>query len=98
MRQLKINKSITPRSEQSLDKYLTEISRVPLVSTEEEDILPRLVASLWCLLKKKYYLPKPFMREARKVKWLKTSLSKPICALSYLLLNSIRTKVLPLLT
>jgi RNA polymerase primary sigma factor len=29
MRQLKINKSITPRSEQSLDKYLSEISRVP---------------------------------------------------------------------
>ena len=39
MRQLKINKSITPRSEQSLDKYLTEISRVPLVSTEEEQLL-----------------------------------------------------------
>ena len=36
MRQLKINKSITNRSEESLDKYLTEISRVPMVTTEEE--------------------------------------------------------------
>ena len=37
MRQLKINKSITPRSEESLDKYLTEISRVPMVSMEEDN-------------------------------------------------------------
>lgn len=36
MRQLKINKSITNRSEESLDKYLTEISRVLMVTTEEE--------------------------------------------------------------
>ena len=43
MRQLKINKSITPRSEQSLDKYLTEISRVPLVSTEEEVLLAQAI-------------------------------------------------------
>ena len=43
MRQLKINKSITPRSEQSLDKYLTEISRVPLVSTEEEALLAQTI-------------------------------------------------------
>ena len=43
MSQLKINKSITPRSEQSLDKYLTEISRVPLVSTEEEVLLAQAI-------------------------------------------------------
>ena len=43
MRQLKINKSITPRSEQSLDKYLSEISRVPLVSTEEEVLLAQAI-------------------------------------------------------
>ena len=39
MRQLKINKCITPRSEESLDKYLTEISRVPMITTEEEVVL-----------------------------------------------------------
>jgi RNA polymerase primary sigma factor len=43
MRQLKINKSITPRSEQSLDKYLSEISRIPLVSTEEEVLLSQAI-------------------------------------------------------
>ena len=43
MRQLKISKSITPRSEQSLDRYLTEISRVPLVSTEEEVLLAQAI-------------------------------------------------------
>ena len=36
MRQLKITQSITTRSDESLDKYLTEISRIPMVSTEEE--------------------------------------------------------------
>ena len=36
MRQLKISKSITNRSDEALDKYLAEISRVPMVSTEEE--------------------------------------------------------------
>ena len=36
MRQLKITQSITTRTEESLDKYLTEISRIPMVSTEEE--------------------------------------------------------------
>ena len=39
MRQLKINKSITNRTEASLDKYLTEISRVPMLSTDEEVVL-----------------------------------------------------------
>ena len=81
MRQLKINKSITPRSEQSLDKYLSEISRAPLVSTEEEVLLAQAIHA-----------------EERKVKLPKTSLLKPICALWYLLLNNIRTKVFPLQT
>ncbi len=36
MRQLKINKSITVRTEESLDKYLTEISRIKSITTEEE--------------------------------------------------------------
>lgn len=36
MRQLKISKSITNRESQSLEKYLQEISKVALVSSEEE--------------------------------------------------------------
>lgn len=36
MRQLKISKQITNRESQSLDKYLQEIGRVPLLSAEEE--------------------------------------------------------------
>ena len=36
MRQLKIQKSITNRSSESLDKYLGEISRAPMISIEEE--------------------------------------------------------------
>ena len=36
MRQLKIQKSITNRSSEALDKYLVEIGRAPLVSIEEE--------------------------------------------------------------
>ena len=36
MRQIKIIKSFTNRSEESLDKYLVEISRIPLISAEEE--------------------------------------------------------------
>lgn len=36
MRQLKISKSITNRSDEALDKYLAEISRVPMITTEEE--------------------------------------------------------------
>ena len=43
MRQLKINKSITPRSEESLDKYLTEISRLPMVTTDEEVALAQAI-------------------------------------------------------
>ena len=36
MRQIKIISSITNRSEESLDKYLVEISRIPMISAEEE--------------------------------------------------------------
>jgi len=36
MRQLKIQKSITNRSSEALDKYLMEIGRAPLISIEEE--------------------------------------------------------------
>ena len=36
MRQIKISSSITNRSEESLDKYLVEISRIPMISAEEE--------------------------------------------------------------
>ena len=36
MRQLKINTSITVRSEGLLEKYLNEISRIPMITSEEE--------------------------------------------------------------
>ena len=36
MRQLKITQSITKRSEESLNKYLIEISRMPLISPDQE--------------------------------------------------------------
>jgi RNA polymerase primary sigma factor len=36
LRQLKISKQITNRDNQSLDKYLNEISKISLISTEEE--------------------------------------------------------------
>ncbi|MBS1636992.1 MAG: sigma-70 family RNA polymerase sigma factor [Bacteroidetes bacterium] len=39
MRQLKINKSITNRDAASLDKYLQDISKLPMISAEEEIIL-----------------------------------------------------------
>ena len=43
MRQLKITKSITNRESASLEKYLQEIGKVPLISTEEEVQLTTLV-------------------------------------------------------
>ena len=43
MRQLKINKRITNRSEESLNIYLAEISRIPMLSTDEEVELARAI-------------------------------------------------------
>lgn len=43
MRQLKITKQITNRESQSLDKYLTEIGKVSLITTEEEVELARRI-------------------------------------------------------
>ena len=43
MRQLKITKSITNRESASLDKYLQEIGREPVVSVEEEDDLAQRI-------------------------------------------------------
>src|SRR4051812_13709503 len=43
MRQLKITKSITNRESASLDRYLTEIGRHELISTEEEIRLTKLI-------------------------------------------------------
>ena len=36
MRQFKINQSITVRTEETLDRYLSEISRIPLISLDKE--------------------------------------------------------------
>ncbi len=43
MRQLKINKSITSRDSASLDKYLSEIGRHDLITSEEEVILAQKI-------------------------------------------------------
>ena len=43
MRQLKITKSITNRESQSLEKYLQEIGKVELISSEDEVKLARLI-------------------------------------------------------
>ena len=43
MRQLKIQKSITNRNSEALDKYLVEIGRAPMVSIDEEIELAQLI-------------------------------------------------------
>ncbi len=43
MRQLKIVKQITNRENQSLDKYLTEIAKVDLITAEQEVDLARRI-------------------------------------------------------
>lgn len=43
MRQLKITKAITTRNSESLDRYLTEIAREPMLTPEEEAVLARKV-------------------------------------------------------
>ncbi|MCC6373015.1 MAG: RNA polymerase sigma factor RpoD/SigA [Bacteroidia bacterium] len=43
MRQLKITKSITNRDAASLDKYLVDISKIPMVMVEEESILAQKI-------------------------------------------------------
>ena len=36
MRQLKITKQVTNRASKSLDKYLQDISKIPMITAEEE--------------------------------------------------------------
>lgn len=43
MRQLKITKSITNRESASLDKYLSDISRLDMISVEEESVLAQKI-------------------------------------------------------
>ncbi len=43
MRQLKIQKSITNRSSEALDKYLVEIGRLPMITVDEEIELAQLI-------------------------------------------------------
>ena len=43
MIQIKINKSITTRTEESLNKYLTDISRIPMITPEQEVELAQVI-------------------------------------------------------
>lgn len=43
MKQFKINKNFTSRSEESLDKYLAEISRVPMITPDQEVELAQMI-------------------------------------------------------
>src|SRR6188508_2363203 len=43
MRQLKISKQFTNRESKSLDKYLNEISKVPMIDAQEEVELARRI-------------------------------------------------------
>ena len=48
MRQLKIQKSITNRSSEALDKYLVEIGRVPMITVDEEIELAQKIRKGGC--------------------------------------------------
>ncbi len=43
MRQLKITKQVTNREDKSLDKYLQDISKIPLITADEEVELAQLI-------------------------------------------------------
>jgi RNA polymerase primary sigma factor len=43
MRQFKINRNITNRSEEALDRYLVEIGRMPMISPEQEVELAQII-------------------------------------------------------
>ena len=45
MRQIKIINSFTNRNEESLDKYLVDISRIPMITAEEEVELAQAIRS-----------------------------------------------------
>ena len=51
MRQLKIERSITNRQNESLDKYLLEIGRIPMADIDEEEELAMKIQKYWCPLK-----------------------------------------------
>ena len=43
MKQFKINKNYTNRSEESLDKYLVEINRIPMIIPDQEVELAQII-------------------------------------------------------
>ena len=43
MKQFKINKNNTNRSEESLDKYLVEINRIPMITPDQEVELAQII-------------------------------------------------------
>ena len=43
MKQFKINKNYTNRSEESLDKYLVEINRIPMITPDQKVELAQII-------------------------------------------------------
>ena len=43
MKQFKINKNYTNRSEESLDMYLVEINRIPMITPDQEVELAQII-------------------------------------------------------